>query len=86
MTEIHIIRNATVKALDLSRDPDPSDELGEILNRVVLQYGEDALREYIRLTLRQDMNHTQAGVYVFSDAAIGQQLGIVISQVVHSVV
>lgn len=83
--DTHFTRRVTLEVLDRSRDLDTSEELDRILDSVVRLYGEDALREFVRLSVHHGMPYDAAGKHVFSDAALGNQTGIVVSRVVSKV-
>lgn len=76
-------RRVTIEALDLAREPDPSNELEKTLDRVARRYGEDSIREFIRMVLVQGKLGGEAATIIYGDAAIGQQLGIAIRHIVH---
>ena len=77
------VRRITTEALDMSREPEPGNELESALNRVARRYGEDAIREFIRMTVMLDKADTEAATIIFGDGMVGQQLGIAIRHVIH---
>lgn len=77
------VRRITLEALDMSREPDPSNELEKTLNRVARRYGEDSIREFVRMTVMLDKSDTEAATVIYGDGAIGQQLGIAIRHIIH---
>jgi hypothetical protein len=76
-------RRVTIEALDMSREPNPSNELEKTLARVARRYGEDSIREFVRMTVLREKANTEAATIIFGDGAVGQQLGIAIRHIIH---
>ena len=83
--DARLVRRVTLMALDLSRDPDPSDDIRRLLDRAACQHGEDAIREFVRVTLHGKMDNCEAGNYVYGDAALGMQTGIAVRHITNQI-
>lgn len=78
-------RQVTIEALDLSRSTDPDNQIEKILARIAGRYGEDSIREFVRMTLVQGKSVGEASTVIHGDAAVGQQLQIAISCIEQSI-
>ena len=56
-----------------------------MLSHVAGKYGEDSIREFVRMTLLKDRTPVEAATMIFGDGAVGQQLEIAVSHIVHEV-
>jgi hypothetical protein len=81
--EMSLARRVTLTALDLSRDPDTSDDIQRILDRVVRLHGEDAIREFVRVTLQGNMEDGEAGEYIYGDPCLGMHSGIAVRAIIR---
>ncbi|WP_353634484.1 hypothetical protein ABSL23_01440 [Halobacterium sp. NMX12-1] len=81
--DVQYARRVTRRALDKSRNP--NDESGKILNRIARSYGEDPIREFIRMTVQKDKPTPKAATYVFGDGSVGQQLSIAVRQIENEI-
>lgn len=64
----------------LTRTHDPQSDLHKMVEDVALTYGEDAIHEFVRATVRGDLSHTKAGSVIFDDESIGRELGIAVTR------
>lgn len=59
----------------LTRTHDPQSDIDRMVADVASTYGEDALLEFVRVTIRGDLSHAEAGNVIFDDESVGRELG-----------
>lgn len=64
----------------LTRTHDPQSDLDRMVADVASTYGEDALLEFVRATIRGDLSHAEAGNVIFNDESIGRELGVAVTR------
>lgn len=63
----------------LTRTHDPQSDIDRMVADVASTYGEDALLEFVRATMRGDLSHAEAGSVIFDDKSVGRELGVAVT-------
>lgn len=77
--DAHLVRDV------ISKTQNPRTDADRELRDAAREHGDDAIREFVRVTVMGEMTYREAGEYVFDDRDIGQDLGVVVSMVIYRV-